>query len=135
MDHSAARSRQRPSLRKVVARGAGVGLLFGLGSVIWLSFVEATDVTPPDLLSQSARGSVGGIVISVILDLTRSFRTRGVLQHYCAWVLATFFATLVLLLPAVLSDGWRALLFCLIAGVGGGIGLGLTARQLGGHRY
>lgn len=110
-------------------------MLFGLGSVLWLSFLETTDVTPRDLLSQSARGTIAGIVISVILDLTRSFRARGVLQHYGASVLATFLATAILLLPALLSDGWGALLFCLIAGVGGGIGLGLTARQLGGHRY
>src|SRR3954470_11960010 len=130
MDNIEPRAHRDRSFSRVILRGLGIGLLFGFGTVVWLSFLNSTAVDRGELLFQSAMGAFAGVVISLVLHLTRSFRNRGTVQHYIAWVLATFAAVVLLAVPALISYGWRVLILCAIAGVGAGIALGLAARQI-----
>jgi len=72
----------------------------------------------------AAVGAGAGAVVGLVLHLTRGYRSRGALQHFCAWMLAGAVAALVIVSPDLASGGWRTVLFALWGGAGGGFALG-----------
>ena len=69
----------------------------------------------------------------LVLHLTRGYRSRGALQHYCAWMLAGVAAVFVIVAPDLLTGGWRTALFALWGGTGGGLGLGAAEAYWRAH--
>ena len=87
------------------------------------------------LASLGMAGTSGGAVIGFVLYLTRPYRARGTIQHYCSWILASVIAVFVLLIPAIPEEGWKwVVLFSLFLGFCAGLGLAATARYVSQDR-
>ena len=118
-------------LLRAVLIGAGLGLSVSVFGVVWRGRGEGVPVDWHELLNQGTFGSVGGAIIAFVLHLTRAYRTRGTIQHYLSWILASVIAAFVLISPDIRNDGWRwVALESGFFGIVAGLGLGLTARQV-----
>jgi hypothetical protein len=117
-------------LWRSVSSGAALGIATLVFGSVWSSLGEHTSINLRELLTQGLIGGVAGAVISFVLFFTRSFRARGLVYHYGAWIFACLVAAFVLVLPSSLTDIWHGLAFAIWLGVAGGLGLGVTERQL-----
>lgn len=99
--------------------------------MVWVARGEGAAVDPAKLWSQGILGTLGGAIVGSVLYLTKGYRARGMIQHYCSWILACVIAAFVLLIPVIPEEGWKMfVLVSLFLGVGAGLGLGVSARQV-----
>lgn len=120
---------ERP-LRRDVLIGAVLGALsVTFGPMLGLD-PEGTASDPRALLAIGLLGTVGGVIVAIMLRLTRRFRSRGPVQHYLSWIFASMVAMLVLLLPDVPRKGWSAVAFALFLGFCAGLGFAAMARRV-----
>jgi hypothetical protein len=120
---------------RAVLTGAGLGMIVSVLGTVWSAYGEGVRVARYELQSLGLAGTIGGAAIALVLHLTRDYRARGKIQHYCSWILASVFGVLVLQFPELPRDWSRAILFALWLGASIGLGLGIIARQLSGHRW
>lgn len=80
--------------------------------------------------------ALAGAVAGAVLVLTSEFRSRGRWAHYLSWSLAGILAAVCVIIPDTIPMGnaWP-LLSAIPMGIALGMGLGLFARQLGGHSW
>ena|SRR6267143_6646609 len=128
--------RQAPGdVARAVLIGACLGMTGSVFGMVWRARGEGVPIDLHQLASQGIVGTLGGAVIALVLYLTRPFRARGAIQHYCSWILASVIAVFVLLIPEIPEYGWKwVVLFSLWLGVCAGLGLGVTARQVSEDR-
>lgn len=117
-------------LARAVLIGAFLGMILSVTGVVWTAWGEGVSVDLGQVRSQGMFATLGGAVVGFVLYLTRSYRARGTIQHYCSWILASSIAVFVLISPDLREEGWtRSVLFSLFLGVCFGLGLGAGARQ------
>ena len=99
--------------------------------MVWRALAARLPINLREEVTFGAVSALGGAIIAFVLYFTKSFRKRGMVQHYLAWIFAAVVAAFVLVFPGSLSEGWSwALAFALWAGVSAGLGLGAFAREL-----
>jgi hypothetical protein len=99
--------------------------------MIWGALTTGDPINLREEVTFGAVSALGGAIIALVLHFTKSFRKRGMIQHYLSWILAAVVAAFVLVFPGTLSEGWSwALAFALWGGVSAGLGLGAFAREV-----
>jgi uncharacterized membrane protein YjfL (UPF0719 family) len=124
-------AREQWNLARAVGVGAGLGVLNVVFNIFWGALTSRDPINVREQVTFGAVSAVGGAIIAFVLYFTKSFRKRGMVQHYLCWMLASVVAALVLVVPGMVSEGWsRSLAFALWLGVSAGLGLGAFARQV-----
>lgn len=123
------------SIIRAVLTGAGLGMIVGVLGTLWRVRGDGLPVDPAELITQGAAGTIAGAAVALVLHVTRDYRARGRIQHYCSWMLACVFGVFALVVPDLPEGGWNVILFSLWLGTSGGLALGIIARQLSGYRW
>ena len=116
--------------------GSGIGVLMAVCGTIWSARGRGRGLDWEEVQMNALAALSTGAIVGMVLHLTKDYRARGKLQHYFSWVLACNVAAFIFLVPAIPEDGWKATIrLSLWLGSVVGLGLGLAARQVDGHRW
>lgn len=111
--------------------GAGLGILFGLGAAQKAVWTQSPSVQDSPLARMLSIGLVGGAAAGFLWPALGGLRTRGALGHYAAWIIASIVAGVAVMVPSAITNrSWLDLLFGILLGALGGLGLAAYTRYL-----
>lgn len=120
-----------PWLRAAVVGGL-VGAAIGTASVVRVRAERLPGNEPPfGYGDQAAFGVTAGIAGGIIYWATGPLRRRGSWRFFSAWVLIGMIGLGVALAPGFVTEPSIALLVLwVVGGIGGGLGMAITERQV-----